>query len=107
MLPADNRNEMAKLQDKLNASTKPKRDNSFHADQPRKAAVKAKEGMTTGLAKTKAKKESSARSTATGKMKNTPAPLQKQSVSIIYLPIVSRSSAAIACFVTFRLFELF
>ena len=32
---------MAKLVDRLNSSTKPKRQPSFHADQPRKAKLRA------------------------------------------------------------------
>ena len=41
---------MIKLQDQLNKETKPKRDSSFHEDQPRWAAVKCKEGMKTDRA---------------------------------------------------------
>lgn len=34
---------MMKLQDRLNSETKPRREQSFHEDQPRRAALKCKE----------------------------------------------------------------
>ena len=50
---------MLKLQDKLNSMTKPKRELSFHADKPRRAALKCKEkGFGIGLVPSSKKKTS-------------------------------------------------
>lgn len=43
LLLSDDYKSMMGLQDKLNSATKPKRDRSFNAEKPRKAALKCKE----------------------------------------------------------------